>query len=389
MRQAVLLLLIVSALAVAQRPPVEAAWDLVAKGDRAKAVELLQNIIRTNPRDADARLLLGSLLAENGNRAEALAQLQEAVKLRPNSAEAHQAFGEALNKFGDTKPARAEFEKAVAVNPNFAQARIDLGAALLQAGESKSAAEHLDRAIRLLGKNADSAYPRYLRAKIYTDLGDVEHAAALLKEAVAIRPDFAEAWSDLGQACKSLHDDTQAFAAFQRSVEVDPENSVAQYRLGAEYLRQDNTALAVKHLEAAFQLNPTDQSTLNSLQIAYRQNGQPEEARRIKEKLVEVLRGIDKESQGAFTALQLNNEGAALEKAGNLPAALEKYRQAVALDPAHIGIRINFAVASLRLGHWAEGIAELREALRRDPENKLVKATLDDALRQAPPGSIR
>jgi tetratricopeptide (TPR) repeat protein len=146
--------------------------------------------------------------------------------------------------------------------------------------------------------------------------------------------------------------------------------------------------MAVQHLRHSFRLNPRDQSTLYSLQSALRQDGQLEESKRIKEKLAEVLREIDRESQNAFNALRLNNEGAALEKTGDLPSALEKYRQAVALDPAHIGIRVNFAVASLRLGNWAQGIAELREALRRDPANAQIKAALDDALRQAPKGTV-
>jgi len=63
-----------------------------------------------------------------------------------------------------------------------------------------------------------------------------------------------------------------------------------------------------------------------------------------------VLKEIDRESQAAFKALQLNNEGAAIEKKGDRPGALEKYRAAVALDPTHVGIRMNFAVALLRLG---------------------------------------
>lgn len=368
----------------AQRPPVEEAWDLLAKGERVRAVAVLQRIIQANPRDAAARLMLGSLLAEEGKRTEALAQLEEGVRLRPRSAEAHHALGEALRGFGEIRPARGEFEKAVALDPNFAQARIDLSLALLEAHELKSAAVHLDRAIVLLAKKPDAAYPKYLRAKIYSENVEVEKAAAELLGAVTLRPDFAEAWSDLGQARKTLFDDAGALAAFQKSVAVDPENAVAQYRLGAEYLRQGQPHQAVPALQAAYRLNPTDQSTLNSLQLALRQDGQLEESQRIKAKLAEVLRNIDKESQAAFAALRLNNEGAALEKAGDLSAARAKYREALALDPTHIGIRVNYAVASLRLGQWQDGISELREALRREPRNAQVQAALDDALEQAP-----
>ena len=89
----------------------------------------------------------------------------------------------------------------------------------------------------------------------------------------------------------------------------------------------------------------------------------------------------------AARAKVLRNEPvvpADLERAGNLPAALEKYRAAVALLPDHVGIRVNFAVALLRLAEWQQGLAEMREAVRREPGNALWKAALDDALKQAP-----
>ena len=66
--------------------------------------------------------------------------------------------------------------------------------------------------------------------------------------------------------------------------------------------------------------------------------------------------------------------------------ALEKYKAALRLSPDHVGIRTNVAIALLRLGEWSEGIAELRDAVRRDPENAVLKAALTDALAKAPAG---
>jgi tetratricopeptide (TPR) repeat protein len=383
-RTAWLPILLASGVLPAQRPPVEQAWDLLVKGDRSGAVQVLRRIIKANPQDAGARLMLGSILSEDGQLAESVEQLREAVRLQPRSKDAQYALGDVLYRSGDVNAARGHFEKAVALDAGFAPAHADLGMLLLEAGESAAAAKHLDRAIQLLGRSPDSAHSRYLRAKIYTEQNEIEKASAELEIAVALRPDSAEAWSDLGQARKSLRDDDGAFAAFKKSVDLNPDNGVSQYRLGAEYLRQDKLRLAIEHLELALRLNPNDQSTLHSLLLALRQDGQLERARQVKEKLAQVLLQIDKESQDAFAALRLNNEGAELEKTGNLKAAFEKYGAALKLDPEHIGIRVNFAVAALRLGQWSVGIAELREALRRDPSNAAVKAALDDALEQAP-----
>src|SRR5437660_8503323 len=140
-----------AAVLLAQRPPVEDAWDLLSKGERAQAIRLLDEIIKANPRDADARLLLGSVLAEQGERSESIAQLSEGVRLRPQSAEAHNALGEAFNTFRDLSAAQREFDKAVALDPGFAQAQVNLGLVLVDSGAFAAAAAHLDRAIAILG----------------------------------------------------------------------------------------------------------------------------------------------------------------------------------------------------------------------------------------------
>ncbi len=255
---------------------------------------------------------------------------------------------------------------------------------LLEVSKPAEAAIYLDRALKLLGHTQAAAYPLYLRAKVYSGDNQAQKAAAALEESVSLDPSLAEAWSDLGVARKLLRNDRGALTALQRAVHLDADDAVAQYRLGAEYLRQDKPAEAVGPLQEAYRVNPEDQSTLNSLQIALRRSGRNEEAEKIKAQLAEVLRKRDQFSQDALKAVRINNEGAALQKNGDLRAALDKYREALNLYPEHVGIRVNYAVALLRLGQWTEGLTELHEALNRDPGNARIKAALDDALAQAP-----
>ncbi len=371
----------------AQHSPLDAAWELAAKGQPEKAAALLQELILKEPRNGDARLLLGSLLAVQGKLAEALAQLKEAVRLLPNSAEAHNALGEAFNNVKDTPQARQEFEKAVQLNPKLAQAQVNLGMLLGQAGELVPAAAHLDQAIKLLGQTADAALPHYLRAKVYTQEGQREMAAAELSTALRLKPDLAAAWSDLGQVRKALLDDAGARAAFERAASLDPENAASQARLGAEYLHQKQPHQAVIHLQHAMQLDPADQTALFNLQLALREDGQEEQAHAVKARLAEILRKKDETLQNGLTATRLNNEGVKLQQSGDLRGAVEKYRAAHELNPEHNGMRFNLAAALLRLGRWKEGLAELHECLARDPANPTLKAVWDDAMRQAPPGS--
>ena len=377
-------LLVCASLTRAQRAPLDRAWDLLAKGQRAEAVRLLNELINANPRDAEARVLLGSVLMEDRKGPESIAQLTEAVRLRPNWAQAQNALGEALKAFGDADGARKAFEKAVECDPRFGQAQVNLGLVLTEAGEFSLAVSHLDRAIRLLGQKSEAAYPHYLRAKIYSEQAQIQKAAADLQQAVSLQPDFAEAWSDLGSARKSLLDDAGAVVAFEKAVQFAPKDPVAQARLGSELLGQGKAHEALPHLEEAVRLDPENQSALYNLHRALLLNGHAEEAEAVKGKLTDLLRRQDQADQNAVAGIQLNNQGAALEKAGNLREALEKYRAALQRYPEHVGIRLNLAIALLRLGQWKQGIDELREVLRRDPNNLPAKKALEEALAQAP-----
>ncbi len=369
-------------------PTLDQAWQLTAHGERGEAIHLLETLIVTNPRNTDARLLLGSLFMEEGDKAASLAQLKIAVDQRPHSAVAQNALGEAYNKFGETAAAKAAFEKVVAIKPDYGVGQLNLGQVLVAQGDMILAARHLERAIALIGKGDDAADAHYFLGRAYLAQSRLRAAAAQFEMAVRLRPNFAGAWSDLGQVRAQLLDKPGALTAFAQAVAANPKDAVAQYRLGAEYLHQGKTEPAIDHLHQAYELDPSDQSTLNALQIALRQSGDVAGADRVKQQLAELLRNRDRNNQNKLKAVQLNNDGAALEKSGDLGGALARYRDAAQLDPGHAGIRTNYAVALLRSGKWSEGLEELHQAWQLDPHNAQIQAALKDALSQAPASSL-
>ena len=271
-------------------------------------------------------------------------------------------------------------------NPQNADARVLLGLALIESGDYAAARAQLDYALRTLGHRPDAAYALYLRAKADTALDQVRTARTDLQQAVSIQPRFAEAWSDLGEARKTLLDEAGALAAFEKAVQCAPNDPVAQTRVGSELLDQGRARDALPHLDQAARLDPENQSALYNLQRALGEDGHPRQAQAVRQALAELLRKKDREAQNAFAAIQLNDQGAALEKAGKLREALEKYREAVNLDPEHAGIRVNYAAALLHLGQWKEGVRELREASRLDPDNLAIKKALEEVLAHPIPG---
>ena len=67
-----------------------------------------------------------------------------------------------------------------------------------------------------------------------------------------------EEWFELGKDYYKQNQWSQAVAAFQKVVELDPTYQAAYANLGAAYHRQNNLDLAVTQYQKALELNPED-----------------------------------------------------------------------------------------------------------------------------------
>jgi protein O-GlcNAc transferase len=375
----------------AQQTPLEKAEALLSKGATAEAVVVLRQVVTDDPRNVGAHSLLGTALALIGERGEALNEMAAAVQLRPDSAPVHNQYGMVLSRFVEVKGARQEFEKALALDPALAGAHINLSLILAQAEELSAAGEHLDSAIKLQGDVPAAAQTHYLRAKIWGAQNQIDKSMNELEKSIQLRPEYAEAWSDLGGMRRLALDSDGAVQALEKAVALNPHDSTAQYRLGQLYLQNGETLKALDHLKVALLGDPSDVASLYSLDRALRKAGRLEEAKPIEKQLAELRAKSDHASIVAFAASRLNDEGIALEKSGDLRAALAKYRAALDLDPTGTGFQLNYGLALCRLGRWEDATAELREVLRLDPDNQMAAKALYMAIDQAKtqPGDAR
>jgi Flp pilus assembly protein TadD len=370
-RQAVglLMALLLAGLAAAEQASIGSARDLLAKGRLADAVVVLHEVVAADPGNVDARTLLGTTLAIQGRRSESIEQLNEVVRLRPDSPKAYNTLGMVLSRFVEVKAARGAFEKALDLDPNLAEARVNLALLLAQSGDFKQAGEQLDRAIQLQGDTRPAAYSHYLRARTWVAQKEMGKAASELEIAVKLRPDYAKAWSDLGGVQRLGGDAKGAQQSLERAVALDPDDETTQYRLGLQCLENREPHKAIEHLKVALQHDPDDRATLYNLALAFRRDGQEDEAKRIDDRLSKLNQARNKVAATGQAIGNLTDAGMALEKSGDVPAALEKYRAALDLDPTDTVLRLNYGLALCRLGRWQEGAGELREVLRLDPNN--------------------
>jgi protein O-GlcNAc transferase len=359
------------------------ARGLIAEGKLDQAVSVLNDLVHAEPANFQARVLLGSTLAIQGARSEAIDEVNEAVKLRPRSGQAYDLLGSTLSRFMETTAAKSAFERAIELDPSLAEAHVHLALLLAQSGDWQSAGEHLDQALRLQANTPPAAYTVYLRAKIYMSHSQAAKANADLERAVRIRPKFAEAWSDLGWTRRVLLDDAGAMRALEKSVALDPQDPLAQYRLGTACLRGGKLKCAVEHLRASLRWGGADRPTLYNLELALRKSGDVPGAQEIRRQMEQQLLASRISSENGPLVSNLNDEGMKLEQQGEWQQATEKYRMALELDPTAGGVRLNYGLSLCRLKQWQQGIKEIEEVLRLDPDNGAAARALYIAREQA------
>ena len=364
------------------QPDLTTVRDLIAKGSFDKAVPILRQMLAAEPNRVDARLLLGTTLALEGIRGEAIEQMAEAARLDPRSAQTHNAYGKVLSRFLELTEARQEFEQALQLDPGLAEAHVNLSLILAQAGDLSGASDHVDHAIELEGDSPNAAYAHYLKAKILGAQDQIDKSITELQKAVQLRADYEEAWSDLGGMRRLDLDNQGAVEALRKAVALKPEDALAQYRLGQLYLQSGDSVRAVNHLRKALAQTPNDSATLYNLMLALRKTGHVEEAKGIEKQFAVLKEQNSRASEVGLAASGLNSDGIALEKSGDVRGALAKYRAALDLDPTGYGFRLNYGLALCRLGRWQDGIAELREVLRVDPDKANAAKALYIALDQ-------
>jgi protein O-mannosyl-transferase len=150
--------------------------------------------------------------------------------------------------------------------------------------------------------------------------GDEEGALRQFRRALTIKPDYAEAWSEVGSILYAQGRLPQAKDAYRRALEADKELHGGYYNLGNIYQAEGDFAGAIELYTQALRRRPD-------------------------------------------FAQARNNLGQALEAAGQLTAAGQQYRQAVDLDPALAEAWYNKAALHDRQNQPHQAVAAYRRAL--------------------------
>jgi tetratricopeptide (TPR) repeat protein len=358
---------------------------LNAQGKRDQAEADLDEILKRDPNDAEARRLKAGFdlrTRQQQRVSDAVNIYKDLSAKRPNDSDLRFYYARALLASGDARAARAELSAAIQRNPTSTTPKVALAGLLLNQGQYTDA---LQLTTAVLDQGPGNLTARLLRAVAETGLGQNATARADLNQALREHPGNEDAELQLGLldiAEKRYADATSIFTKHYHAGQTDLRPLEGLIR--SDVIQgQFDRALAL--LDEEVKKSPKSLELRFMLASAAIRAGKLDVAQTQYEALA---------AQGQDSSAVELQWGELLQAKADRQGAIEKYRKARALDPKN-AVPAALLGRQLELtGHASEAIASYRDALKTDPNNAFALNNLafalaesgqdlDDALRMA------
>ena len=257
----------------------------------------------------------------------------------------------------------------------------DLGVAYGQMGMLLMAAEYRDEAESAL-LNAQTFNPRdprwpYYLGHLYKLKGDPTASIAAFNRALELQPDDVPTLIWVGEGDLDQGKPDQAQPLFEKAISLQPRSVAAQYGLGRAALAKQDYAHAVEYLERALSLDPLATIIHYPLAMAYRGLGNQEKAQTHLS-----LRGtlaikpqdpmMDRLNALLNSALAFEVSGADALDHGDFKGAADSFRKGIEVAPKEPSLHHKLGTALALLGDTRGAVDQFEQALKLDP--KFTKA---------------
>jgi len=287
---AVGIFVLVGPIAVAQAPQVppeiaeklRMASEAMRAGNIDAAGEGFAAVVKESPNFAEGYLNLGLVREEQGRHGEAIANFQKALRLKPGLRGANLFMGIAEYRTNQLDAGLTALRKETVLAPKDANAWMWLGIVALEKGDGGEATSALDKAAKLSPDNVDVLYHRgrahlfvskdsYARmfsadpkswrvrqilAEANADADRHVDAIAEYEAAIQLAPREPRLHEELGTEYRTIGKMPEAEEAFRKELEIDPDNVVAQYKLGVLLTEKGNAAQGKQMIVAALKVRP-------------------------------------------------------------------------------------------------------------------------------------
>jgi tetratricopeptide (TPR) repeat protein len=249
--------------------------------------------------------------------------------------------------------------------------------ALFNEGVDHLADGDLDEAARLFGEalavDADFPDACYNLALTRHRQGRLDDAVNLYWRVVGLAPGFAETHTNLGAALQALDRPFEALACFRRAVELDPADPDKRINLGDQLRGMRRPAEAVEAFQPVLALRPSDAGALMGIGAALLDQGQAQEALQFLESAIEQRHDLS-----AAHA----NRSIALRDLSRAEEALRAAELAAAFRPDNTRTLMVLGDACLELGYVERAIEAYSAATMPGPDEAQAHHKLGLALTQ-------
>ncbi len=332
------------------------AADDFQRGRHQAALEATRRLLRRQPRNGDALHLHGLVLDRLGRHDEALESLRRAARLAPGNGPLWRNLGITLLERGQPQEALAALTRAIELMPTDAESWYQRGNAHLALDETDAARDAYEQALRRRPDHPPTL--NNLAVGLFPEREHHEEAERLLRRAVALAPDYAEAWSNLGELLVTRQRLDEARAALERAVRLAPDNPIPHYWLGTACLNAGDLEAADAALARALELAPEDPAIHTALGILrYRQERRDEA-----EALLQASLELEPNQHAAWNTL-----GALRHDAGDLDGAEPYYRRALELEPRDHDAHNNLGLLLHHRARFEDADIHFQSAIRIHP----------------------
>ena len=265
------------------------AFAQAERDDPAGAITHYQRALESDPDLEHVHYNLGLLYAAQDELPQAIDHYRQALELDPDHARAHNNLGSVYQRQGKMEDAVAHFTSATRGDPELLPAQRNLAKSLLGLGRSQEALAQIDILGDLLAKTGEpeASEIAFLRGGAYLQTGELERAAAALRQAAAADPRNAKVANDLGTALLGMRDFAGALEQFERAIELSPDHLQAYNNAGAVMAMTGDLEGARKHFDEAVRRAPEYADARYNLATVLLRQGQVERA---VQELQQVLR---------------------------------------------------------------------------------------------------
>jgi FkbM family methyltransferase len=208
--------------------------------------------------------------------------------------------------------------------------------------------------LKALDKGGNSAETNYLLAKVCNALKEFDQALSYGQQAVTLKPDYAEAFIEIGLAHQGKTDLEQALKSFQKANQLAPKNDMVAYYIAEIYSKVGNHQEAEKLFGIAIQMNETNVVAKLGLGKALARQQKFDQA----EKVLLEVGGTDNAHIGSRIDL-----AEFYKEAGRYQESFDVYEKALAAHPNESGLIINYANLLTETGQSHEAEIHLKKVL--------------------------